>query len=447
MRIMKFGGTSVADEQAIRRVVSIVRGRLGCKPLVVVSAMSKVTRELLHLAKEAEAQHTDTVEAELGRIRDKHIEVARALLSGKILEENVSHIENLCDGLDVFVRGVCQIGELSSRSRARILSTGELLSSVIVGAAMNENGIKCHWTDARRLIVTDDNYLSARPDMEQTQANILRIVPEEFKGADIVITQGFIASAKNGSTSVLGFEGSDYSAALLGMALGAGKVEIWTDVDGIRTADPRVVSVTSRIPQISYEEAAEMAFLGARVLHPLTIDPARSRNIPIQVLNSMNPEGEGSAVVRGDMIEDGPKSIAFRTDIDFIEISAKGFIRLETLVSEVFAVLNRNRVEISLMSISESGLSLTMEAAQAGSEQAYRELAERMDTVLYRDKGQISVTGKNVVRFPGLLDKINSAVGKTDMVAVGSSRMSISFVTDRADIKEIVERLHNILFG
>ena len=226
MIICKFGGTSVQNKEAIERVVAIVGSRLKDKPVVVVSAFSKVTRLLCEVAEEAEAKHSERASSLLSQIKERHEKVAEELLSERpeLLKAALSEIRSLCEGLETFVGGVCQIGELSSRSEAKIISTGELLSSVIVSAAMNAKGIKSKWVDARRMIITDDNYLGARPDMQQTSSNILRIITEEIKGEDIILTQGFIASAASGATTVLGFEGSDYSAAILVMSLGAESV-------------------------------------------------------------------------------------------------------------------------------------------------------------------------------------------------------------------------------
>ncbi len=323
MIIMKFGGTSVQDAEAIGRVVSIVRGRLREKPLVVVSALAKVTRLLLEIAHEAEARHEARTAELLSQLRERHVQVAEQLLHGHpdLLQDTKAKLEHRFARLASFVGGVCQIGELSPRSEARIISHGELLSSILVNTAFNANGISSNWLDARRMVVTDENYMSARPDLEVTGANVRRAVAEEGKGAEVLLTQGFIATSTAGFTSVLGFEGSDYSAALFGMALGATRVEIWTDVDGIRTADPRAVSTTRRIEKVSYEEAAEMAAMGARVLHPLTIEPARKKDIPIRVLNSRNADCPGTLVTRSGEVPAGPKSIATLENIFFITFS------------------------------------------------------------------------------------------------------------------------------
>lgn len=445
MIVMKFGGTSVQNKEAIERVISIVSGRLREKPLVVVSALAKVTRLLVQIAEEAENRNVEAYKADLVALRERHCGLCREMLSGEILEDTLSKVGQICSDLEAFVEGVGQIGELSPRSKARIISTGEILSSTIVAAAFNEKGISCNWADARRMIITDDNYLSAKPDLDICQANIKRIIPAFAKGVKVVLTQGFVSSTTAGFSSVLGFEGSDYSAAIFGMALNADRVEIWTDVDGIRTADPRVVGKTAKIGTASYEEAAVMAYLGARVLHPLTIGPARRRNIPIMVLNTMNPEGEGSSVAKDVDIPEGPKSVAFLTEIDYLEISAPVQKSVSAMLGDILPVLRANKLEISLMSTSVSKVSLTFECGQAGLQNAVAELSESYDVTYFRDKSQISVVGKNVASCPGIMDAVRES-GKVSMLSFGSSMMDLSAVVDRKDVKEIVNELHNRLF-
>lgn len=449
MIIIKFGGTSVQDENAIGRVISIVSGRLKEKPLVVVSALARVTRLLCTLAEEAEAQHEDNVKDCLAQLRDRHYGLAGKLLASRkdLLDQCLADVEKLISGLETFVSGICQIGELSPRSEARIISMGELLSSTIIAYAFNANDISCHWIDARRMITTDDNYLNARPDLEVTEANIKRIVGLEYRGADLVLTQGFVASTEKGATSVLGFEGSDYSAAIFGMALGAERVEIWTDVDGIRTADPRVVPDTRKIDVISYEEAAEMAAMGARVLHPLTIEPARKKNIPIRVLNSTNPSCEGTLVVRGDEAPDGPKSVAFRNEILFVKVVSSKLDGVTRMLGKVFASLYPRRVPVILAKSSESEVYLVIPEDSAPLQEALEEIGRWADVTVYRDKAFVSVVGRNIVGFEGLGDKVISLSGKVHLANVSANMMSENFVIDRDKLQVTLENLHDYIFS
>lgn len=449
MIVMKFGGTSVKDKEAILRVISIVRGRLSDRPLVVVSALAKVTRILCSIAEEAESQHKDKVEELLDSLRARHTGLASELLSSdrNILEQCITDINEICDSLADFARGVCQVGELSPRSNARIVSTGEMLSSRIVAAAMNVNGLSCRYLDARKMIVTDCRYMSAVPDLDATEANVKRLVTEASKGVSVVLTQGFVASSSEGFPSVLGFEGSDYSAAIFGMALDAERIEIWTDVDGIRSTDPRIVADTKRIEKISYEEASEMAFLGARVLHPLTIEPARRRNIPVYVLNSMSPDSEGS-VVTHETVAEGPKTVALRDDIDYLEITSPKIVGVSSMLSSIFASVSANAIKIVSVSSSESRVGMTLDSGQLGMDAFVDGLRKVFDVMVYRDKSEISVVGRNVVLTDGLFGKmLSSADGaRIYMTSQSPTLLSTSIVVDRDVAKGVVSRLHSSLF-
>jgi len=449
MILMKFGGTSVKDKNAIERVISIVRGRMADKPLVVVSALAKVTRVLCGIAEEAEAQHLKEVDELLDSLRDRHTSLAVELLSGnpEILNNCVSEVNAVLDSLTDFAHGVCQIGELSPRSYARIVSTGEVLSSKIVAAAMNVYGLSCRWLDARKMIVTDCSYMSAVPDLEATEANVKRFVPEAAKGVSVVLTQGFIASSVEGSPSVLGFEGSDYSAAIFGMALDAYRIEIWTDVDGIQSADPRKIADTHRIDRVSYDEASEMAYLGARVLHPLTIEPARRRNIPVHVLNSMSPDAPGS-VVTHECVAVGPKTVAVKDDIDYLEITSPKIVGVTAMFAGVFNAAETNAVKVVLAAASESKVGVTLESGQPGFEAFVQQLRKKFEVMVYKDKAEISVVGNAVVTAPGLVDKMTAAASGANvyMMSQSPSMLSVSIVVDRSAAVDIAGRIHKVIF-
>jgi len=446
---MKFGGTSVKDKNAIERVISIVRGRMADKPLVVVSALAKVTRVLCSIAEEAEAQHLNQVDELLDSLRDRHTSLAVELLSGnpEILNNCVSEVNAVLDSLTDFAHGVCQIGELSPRSYARIVSTGEVLSSKIVAAAMNVYGLSCRWLDARKMIVTDCSYMSAVPDLAATEANVKRFVPEAAKGVSVVLTQGFIASSVEGSPSVLGFEGSDYSAAIFGMALDADRIEIWTDVDGIQSADPRKIADTHRVDRVSYDEASEMAYLGARVLHPLTIEPARRRNIPVHVLNSMSPDAPGS-VVTHECVAVGPKTVAVKDDIDYLEITSPKIVGVTAMFAGVFNAAETNAVKVVLAAASESKVGVTLESGQPGFEAFVQQLRKKFEVMVYKDKAEISVVGNAVVTAPGLVDKMTAAASGANvyMMSQSPSMLSISIVVDRSAAVDIAGRIHKVIF-
>ena len=240
MIVMKFGGTSVANFEAITRTIFIIGGRLDKKPVVVVSALSKVTDLLYKISDAAASRNLVETKELLGQLRQRHIDLAAELLAQSMLkDEAIAKVNELCDGLDSIAMAVCSLGELSDRNKAIIISTGEYLSSTIISYAMNAKGIRTKWIDARRMMVTSNSFLKGEPHIDAISCKVQGVVAEAYEGMDAVITQGFVGVTADGEPTVLGRGGSDYSASLIGMAVDAEKIEIWTDVDGVRTADPR----------------------------------------------------------------------------------------------------------------------------------------------------------------------------------------------------------------
>ena len=448
MIVMKFGGTSVANSEAIARTISIVKGRLDQKPVVVVSALSKVTDLLYRISDSAQAGDRTAADGYIDALTARHTDLAKELLGGSAYcDEACTKVTEICEELRNFVGAVCSLGELTDRSKAKIISRGEWLSSTIICYAMNAGGIVTHFIDARKMIVTSDVYMKGEPDKAAILERVPVAVADAYEGADAVITQGFIASTLKGETSVLGRGGSDYSASLIGMALDAERIEIWTDVDGVRTADPRIVSNTRNISRISFEEAAEMAHFGAKVLHPLTIEPAVRKNIPIYVLNSMNPEGKGTAILQSSFIEDGVKSVSCKENILVINIFSTKMINTSGFLKKVFAIFSEFKVSVDLISTSEANISVTVDATQdiTGVVSALSEFA---DVYVDSDKSQVSVIGKNIVNLKGLLEQTFAPLRdcKIYMISQGASYVNISFVVDRGTLTDVVRQIHKYLF-
>lgn len=449
MIIMKFGGTSVANSEAISRTIGIIRGRLDQKPVVVVSALSKVTDLLYRISDKASERDESGASELLSELRTRHMDLTRQLLSGspELYGQACAKVGELCGALEGFVSAVCSLGELSDRSKARIISTGEYLSSTIICYAMNAGGIDAAFIDARKMMVTSDDYLKGEPLTDEIAARVPGVVEEAYQGKDAVITQGFVSATMKGEPAVLGRGGSDYSASLIGMAVGAEKIEIWTDVDGVRTADPRVVKNTKSIDRISFEEAAEMAHFGAKVLHPLTIEPAVKRNIPIYVLNSMNPSGDGTAILRSEFIEDGVKSVSFKENIVLMNIFSTRMINTSGFLRRVFGIFAENKVSVDLISTSEANISLTMEAGR-NMDRVVRELSEFSQVNVDEDKSQVSIIGKNIVNLRGLLRETMDSLKNNNvyMISQGATYVNISFVVDRSSLTEVVREVHKFLF-
>ena len=449
MIVMKFGGTSVANFEAITRTIFIIGGKLDQKPVVVVSALSKVTDLLYRISDAAASRNVSEMEELLFQLRKRHVDLASDLLEqSPMLKENaVAKVNEICDGLTSLVRAVCAVGELSDRNKAVIIANGEYLSSTIICYAMNSKGIRTNWIDARRMMITKGEYMKGEPVEKEILSRVPGIVEEAYKGMDAVITQGFIASTIDGEPTVLGRGGSDYSASLIGMAVDASRIEIWTDVDGVRTADPRKVNNTKYLEKISFEEAAEMAHFGAKVLHPLTIEPAVKKNIPIYVLNSMNPSGKGTAILRNELIEDGVKSVSFKENIKVINIFSTRMINTSGFLRRVFEIFSESRVSVDLISTSEANISVTVDASEK-IDGVVSELSEFCDVIVDDDKAQVSVIGKNIVRLNGMLKKTFAPLKKCNvyMISQGASFVNISFVVDREELSEVVQDLHDHLF-
>ena len=445
---MKFGGTSVANFEAITRTIFIIGGRLDQKPVVVVSALSKVTDLLYKISDAAAAKDLPQTRELLCQLRKRHIDLTEELLAQSMLkEEAVARVNELCDSLEGIAMAVCSLGELSDRNKAVIISTGEYLSSTIISYAMNAKGIRTQWVDARTMMITSESYRKGEPDMDAIATKVPGVIAQAYEGMEAVITQGFVGVTSDGRPTVLGRGGSDYSASLIGMAIDAEKIEIWTDVDGVRTADPRYVQNTKSLEQISFEEAAEMAHFGAKVLHPLTIEPAVKKNIPIYVLNSMNPSGKGTAILRNELIEDGVKSVSFKENIRVINIFSTKMINTSGFLRRVFEIFSESKVSVDLISTSEANISVTVDATQ-NIDAVVEELSEFADVIVDDDKSQVSVIGKNIVKLNGMLKKTFTPLKKCNvyMISQGASFVNISFVVDREELIEVVRDLHHHLF-
>lgn len=449
MIVMKFGGTSVANYEAITRTIFIIGGKLDRKPVVVVSALSKITDLLYSISDAAVSKDSDRTKELLHQLRERHINLVKELLeqSPMLMEQAIERVSAICDDLDELANAICAVGELSDRNKAIIISNGELLSSTIICFAMNAKGIRTNFIDARKMMITNDSYLKGEPIVDEIATRVPGIVNAAYEGMDAVITQGFIASNMEGEQTVLGRGGSDYSASLIGMAVDAERIEIWTDVDGVRTADPRKVKNTRSLESISFEEAAEMAHFGAKVLHPLTIEPAVKKSIPIYVLNSMNPSGKGTAILRNELIEDGVKSVSFKENIRVINIFSMKMINTSGFLRRVFEIFSESRVSVDLISTSEANISVTVDASEK-IDKVVAELSEFADVIVDDDKAQVSVIGKNIVRLNGMLKKTFAPLKRTNvyMISQGASFVNISFVVDREELVEVVQDLHDHLF-
>lgn len=441
MIIMKFGGTSVGSYEAISRTIGIIESKLPERPVVCVSAFARVTDSLNEIAQRARVRDSKESKELIEELRARHLSVASALMSNRMehpetYDALVLRINELCDQLTAVVNTIETLGELPDRIKAVVLSFGELLSSTVISAAMNHKGIKTALVDARKMIITDSDYMNGVPDMEEIFKRVPERLSNAFKSNQVIITQGFISSTLSGVATVLGRGGSDYSASIIGAAAGAQRIEIWTDVDGVRTSDPRLVLNTCKIPQLSFAEAEQMAFLGAKVLHPMTIAPAIEKNIPIYVLNSMNPSDSGTLIEK-NVIVDGPKAVAFKKNIYFLRVDG---IALNTL-SEILEDLKQKPDFLYSQGPQSHILSLDLINNIAN---LISFLATKAEINLSTAYSQVSIVGRKIEFLLPRLEKEIASLGATKAKLVSENKLI--FIVKREDMDSVVREIHSLLF-
>ena len=446
--VMKFGGTSVEDPAAIRRTAAIVAGRvaLGKQPVVVVSAMAKVTDQLLLAASTAVQGDRAGALAISSRLRARHRDTSAALVtdSAALIEQ----IDQKFDSLDEILRGLAALRELTPRISDLIVSHGELFSSRIVAAAFREQGINAVHADARQIIITDSQFKKAVPQdalIEKRAAE--KLLPLLAEGRAPVMG-GFIASNEAGITTTLGRGGSDFTAALIGGALQAEAIEIWTDVDGIMTADPRVCPDALRVKVISFEEAAELAYFGAKVLHPATILPAVKKNIPVLVLNSRNADCEGTRIISLPPHCKSPfKSIAVKKKLSIIDVVAGRMLMTHGYMKEIFTVFDNHKCPVDMVSTSEVSVSLSVDSNEKLPAIA-ADLGKMADVKYEGKKALICLVGDDIRGHSGMAAQVFSAIRHINvrMISQGASEINMSFMIDEEDADEAVQSLHAAFF-
>jgi aspartate kinase len=449
--VMKFGGTSVEDAKAMLRTAAIVRGRRerGLSPVVVVSAMAKVTDQLLAAA--AAAGHGDKAGALAiaARLRNRHIETASDLLSGETFERIEQAVRAEFDALDDLLRGIAAVGELTPRTSDNVVSFGERLSSQMVAAAFAQNGLDGAHVDARTCIVTDDHYGKAIPQEAAIEARLTELVLPLTERGQTPVMGGFIGATSKGITTTLGRGGSDFTAALVGGGLHAGAIEIWTDVNGIMTTDPRICPDALRVKTISFEEAAELAYFGAKVLHPATILPAVQKSIPVWVLNSRNAENEGTKITAMAPPCASPfKSIAAKKGLTIIDIVASRMLMTHGYLKAVFDVFDKYKCAIDMVSTSEVSISLSVDS-NAQLPAICGELEKIADVKLEGSKALVCLVGEDIRGQSGIAGRMFSAIRHINvrMISQGASEINMSFMIEESDVEEAIRTLHAEFFA
>jgi aspartate kinase len=430
--VMKFGGTSVADAAAFENVARIVASEREAA-VVVVSAMSGVTDALLAA--------TDI--ASLQEVFERHRSVSRELLADtSAFTDRLRSAEQ-------------QIGELlgghverKSRQDA-VVSFGEILSNALLAELLNQRGIEARQVDARRCIITDEEHTSAAPLMRETFARSRsELIPCIDTGV-VPVLGGFIGATTQGVTTTLGRGGSDYTAALLGAALGASEIQIWTDVTGVLTADPRVVPEAQTIERLSYSEAAELAYFGAKVLHPKTIQPAIESSIPVRICNSRAPQEAGTLV--GPQSETSPrtvKAIAHKTGVTTVQVTSLRMLGAYGFLRALFEVFDKHRTVVDVVTTSEVSVSLSLDDASALP--AIVEELERLGTVrVEKGRAIICVVGEGLRGTPGIAARVFSTISDINvtLISQGASSINFTFAIEEERVREAVTRLHEEFFA
>jgi aspartate kinase len=449
--VMKFGGTSVEDPAAIARTAAIVAGRvaLGKQPVVVVSAMAKVTDQLLRAAAFSAQGDRKGALAVSAQLRARHHETAAALVKNPAEAAALAEfIDQKFESLDEVLRGLAAILELTPRISDLIVSYGERLSSRIVAAAFRELAINATHFDAREIIITDSQFQKAAPqyDLIDQHAQI-KLLPLTAQGL-VPVMGGFIASNEAGITTTLGRGGSDFTGALIGGALSAEAIEIWTDVDGIMTADPRVCPSALRVKVISFEEAAELAYFGAKVLHPATILPAVKKNIPVLVLNSRNAGCEGTRIISLAPHCQSPfKSIAVKKKLSIIDVVASRMLMTHGYMREIFTIFDNHSCAVDMVSTSEVSVSLTVDSNDNLPALA-ADLGKLADVKYEGKKALICLVGEDIRGKNGMAAQVFNAIRHINvrMISQGASEINMSFMIDEDDADEAVRSLHAAFF-
>lgn len=449
MIVMKFGGTSVQDADAISRLARIVEDRLSQKPVVVVSAMAKITDQLLAMAR---AAGNGDRKAALGLsrvIRERHYNTAGELLGTALFTEFHSELGMDFEALDELLRGISAVGELTPRTTDQVAAFGEVLSSKIVAAAMAAHGLNTTLIDSRKCIVTDSSHTRAAPLFDETNAQLRSKLQPLLDSGRVPVMGGFIGATKQGVTTTIGRGGSDYSAAIVGAGLDAERIEIWTDVDGMLTTDPNLCPDARRIKVISFEEAAELAYFGAKVLHPATVLPAIQKNIPVYVLNSRNPQCEGTRIAaRAPRCNNFFKAIAAKKRITIIDVAAPRMLLAHGFLRAIFEAFDRHGISVDVVSTSEVSVSLTVDSNESIPALA-ADLSKLADVKYEGRKAIICLVGENLREMPGVPAQVFGELAdiKIRMISQGASEINLTFVIEEDEVPEVIRRLHKAFFS
>jgi aspartate kinase len=446
--VMKFGGTSVADKHAFERVAQIIAERLEDSPVVVVSAMSGTTDALLLSAHRAEEGSIDEAVGALAEVLERHKSLAAGILSNEQAGEMVAHIDRAAEDIARLLRRISE--ELQNRKvlKDALLVYGEMLSSNLLAEVLRERGVMAQQVDARQCIITNEEHGSASPSIPETYLQTQTALVPLIESGVVPVLGGFIGATSKGITTTLGRGGSDYTAALIGAALQAKEIQIWTDVTGVLTADPRVFQKAQTIKRLSYGEAAELAYFGAKVLHPKTIQPAIEGSIPVRICNSRAPEEPGTIVCA--QTETSPrtvKAIAHKVGVTTVQITSARMLGAYGFLRALFEVFERHRTVVDVVTTSEVSVSLSLDDATALPE-IVAELQQLGTVRVEKGRAIICVVGEGLRGTPGIAARVFSTINDINvtLISQGASSINLTFAIEEERVNEAVMRLHEAFF-
>jgi len=444
---MKFGGTSVADAAALANVAAIVRVAEKMQPVVVVSALAGFTNALLDSVEKARAGELRHATRSLEEYFERHTKIAGELLGPEARTSFESPLAEARRQIRQLLKIIAAYPVTSPPLQDEIVAYGELLSSQLLAAILRERGLQAKFVDARECVKTDESFGAATP-LPETMTRSREHLSPLIESGEIPVLGGFIGSTEKGVTTTLGRGGSDYSAAIVGAALNAREIQIWTDVSGVLTADPRVVPAAQTIPVLSYQEAAELAYFGAKVLHPKTIQPAIEQNIPVRVCNSHAPEDPGTMIVgESQAAPQTIKAIAHKSGITTVQITSARMLGAYGFLRALFAVFEQHQTAVDVVTTSEVSVSLSIDDV-AELPRIISDL-EKLGTVeIEKERTIVSVVGDGLRNTPGIAGRVFSAISdfNVSMISVGASSVNLTFMVDDEDAHEVITRLHRVCF-
>jgi aspartate kinase len=445
--VMKFGGTSVEDPSAVRRLVDIVETRLGAQPVVVVSALARVTDQLLEAGRAASKGRLGSALATVRDIYVRHENLADSLVDGSAYSALDRELRGDFQALECLLHDLDALRELDRAQMDQLLGFGECFSSKLVNEALRQAGFNTTHVDARSCIVTDANHGQANPLWDETNGRLQEALVPLLDAGRIPVLGGYIAATKAGVPTTLGRGGSDFTAAIVGAALGAARVEIWTDVDGVMTADPKLCPDARVIRKMNFDEAAELAQFGAKVLHPATLAPAMKENIPVCVLNSRRADAEGTEITARARNSSPVIAITAKRNVAVVEVqSARGIDA--SFLDAVFAAFEKHSCPVDVLSTSPNGVSLLAESNGVLMLEVTGDLRHAADVRWENHQALVCVVGDNIRRKPEITSCVFGALTGIDarVLCHGASDRTISFLVNDSKAAESVQRLHALFF-